>query len=200
MPSRVRLLPALAVCAALAGAACSTPPDKEIQMAQSAIDAARAAGADRLAPDEFAAATDALKRANDAVAQRDYRLALNHALDARERAQSAAKEAAGRRAGARRDADRALTDAGTALTAAQAKLKAAETAHAPAALLTQARTTMADAARDVQKARTAFEEGDYRAVLDAAAKITATLRQISHDLDAAAPAPAHRRRGGPRRN
>ena len=64
--------------------ACGTPPHKEIDQAQGAIDAARAAGADRLATEEFNAATTSLKLANDAVDQRDYRLALNHALESRE--------------------------------------------------------------------------------------------------------------------
>ena len=44
MPSR-RLLSAIAFFALMAGA-CGTPPDKELQQAQSAIDAARTAGAD----------------------------------------------------------------------------------------------------------------------------------------------------------
>src|SRR6185503_1475685 len=99
-----RLLSALAVCALMAGA-CGSPPDKELQQAQTAIDAARAAGADRFAAEEFTAAQSALARANDAVAQRDYRLALNNALDARERAQNAARDATGRVAAARKDAE-----------------------------------------------------------------------------------------------
>ena len=57
-----------------------------MQQAQGAIDAARAAGADQYAREEFTAAEDALKRSHEAVAQRDYRQALNTALDARERA------------------------------------------------------------------------------------------------------------------
>src|SRR5215217_1576123 len=101
-----RLLVSLACAAALAGAACGDPPDREMQQAQSAIDAARAGGAGHYAPSEFAAAEDALKRARDAVAQRDYRLALNNALDARERAQTAAKEAADGARAARAKADR----------------------------------------------------------------------------------------------
>src|SRR5262249_57570335 len=88
-----RLLLSVAVAAALMGAACGDPPDKEIQQAQGAIDTARAAGADQYATAEYTAAQEALKRANDAVEQRDYRLALNYALDARERAQNPAKEA-----------------------------------------------------------------------------------------------------------
>src|SRR4030088_2953978 len=69
------------------------PPEKEMQQAQGAIDAARAAGADQYAREEFTAAEEALKHAREAVDQRDYRAALNAALDARERAQTAAKEA-----------------------------------------------------------------------------------------------------------
>src|SRR5262249_58377486 len=57
------------------------PPNKEIEQAQAAIDTAASAGADDYAHDEIAGARDALKRAHDAVEQRDYRLALNNALD-----------------------------------------------------------------------------------------------------------------------
>ena len=79
-----------------------------MDQAQGAIDAARAARADRYATEEYDAAVTALKRANEAVAQRDYRLALNHALDARERAQGAAKEAADQQATLRSGAERRL--------------------------------------------------------------------------------------------
>src|SRR4029453_5138209 len=54
--------------------ACTSPPNKEMDQAQGAIDAARAAGADRYATTEFTAATTALKNATDAVSQGDYRL------------------------------------------------------------------------------------------------------------------------------
>src|SRR3954449_13445947 len=106
MSSMRRLLLSLAVLAAVAGAACGDPPDKEMQQAQGAIDAARAAGADQYAREEFTAAQEALKHANEAVADRDYRLALNYALDSRERAQNAAAMAADGKATARVDADR----------------------------------------------------------------------------------------------
>src|SRR5450432_925835 len=112
MSSSGRLLLSLAVVAAMAGAACGgDPPDKEMQQAQGAIDAARAAGADQYARDEFTAAEDALKRSHEAVAQRDYRQALNTALDARERAQTATKESVDRKATARADATKAIGDA-----------------------------------------------------------------------------------------
>ena len=45
-------------------------------------------------PSLYESAVKALKSAQEAVAARDYRLALNYALDSRDRAQTAAKEAA----------------------------------------------------------------------------------------------------------
>ena len=125
----VLLGPALLAIVSLV--ACGEPPDKEMHQAQGAIDAARAAGAETYAPDEFKAAVDALTRAQDAVAQRDYRLALNNALDSRERAQNAAKMAADGKAAARSAAERLLADVTSAIAVSAARLQAAEAARAP---------------------------------------------------------------------
>ena len=89
-------------------AACGAPPTREMDQAQGAIDAARAAGADRYASDSYEAAVKALQSAHDAVAARDYRLALNHALDSRDRAQRAAKEGASQQVTLRSGAERRL--------------------------------------------------------------------------------------------
>src|SRR3954468_2621559 len=127
---RARAL-ALIIALLLSTAACGgDPPEKEMQQAQGAIDAARAAGADQYAHEEFAAAQEALKHANEAVEQRDYRLALNHALDSRERAQNAAKLAADGKAAARTQADRAINAAQAEINAVEARVKTAETAKA----------------------------------------------------------------------
>ena len=91
-------------------AACGTPPHKEMDQAQGAIDTARAAGADRYAPDEFRAAERSLTLANEAVGQRDYRLALNHALESREQAQTSARLAAEAQARLRGDVERARAE------------------------------------------------------------------------------------------
>src|SRR6185436_8216588 len=88
--------------ASLLTVACGdNPPQIEMQQAQSAIDAARTAGADEYAHDELAAAEGALVRARTAVEERDYRLALNNSLDSRERAQTAGAQAASQKAAAR---------------------------------------------------------------------------------------------------
>ena len=119
----LRALPAALALVTLA--ACAAPPQKEMDQAEGAITAARAAGAAQYAAVEFKAAEDALRRSQDAVGQRDYRQALNQALDARERAQNAAREAADKKAVARGQAERALTEAELALATAQQRLGAA---------------------------------------------------------------------------
>jgi hypothetical protein len=198
MPVRRCVLP-LALAAALAAftpltfVACGgDPPDKEIQQAHGAIDAAKAVGADQYASEEFAAAQAALKNATDAVEQRDYRLALNHALDARDRAKTAARQAADRKAAARVDADRALAASARALTEARAHLKTAEANRASARLLQDARRMLATAERSVQKARTSFDQGDYPAATQAANQATSEVQPIARTLGLAPT-------GGPRR-
>ncbi|HEV8210909.1 MAG TPA: hypothetical protein VGP77_12335 [Vicinamibacterales bacterium] len=193
MSSTRRLLLSLAVLAAVAGAACGDPPDKEMQQAQGAIDAARAAGADQYARDEFAAAEDALKRSHEAVDQRDYRQALNTALDAREHAQEAAKETVNKKAIARADATKAIADADGALHDARAKLRAAETSRAPARILAGCRKAIDNGEIAVQEARTAFDKGDYLGSIETARAIAPAVRAGTRDLDGAA-TPAGRRR------
>jgi chromosome segregation protein len=180
-----RVLLCLALVAAMTGAACGDPPDKEMQQAQAAIDAARAAGADRFARDEFAAAEDALKRSHDAVAQRDYRQALNTALDARERAQLATKEATDRKAIARTDAEHALAAADGALHDARAKLKNAETARAATKSLAAARRSIANEETAMQEAHATFDRGDYLAATEASHQSTGRLRETTRDLETA---------------
>ena len=82
-------------------------------------------------PTNLAAAVKALAQADAAANQRDYRLALNHALDSREQAQNAARAAATGRAAARSRAERLLAEVTTALATATARLDAADAAKLP---------------------------------------------------------------------
>jgi tetratricopeptide (TPR) repeat protein len=188
---------AAALLVALVGVAtigCGSPPDKEIQQAAAAIDAAKAAGAEQYAKGEYAAAQEALKQARDAVDQRDYQSALNHALDSRERAQNAAKEAADRQASARGDAERAIADLTAALNDARARLKAAESARVASKTLAKPRQAIADGGQALQKARAAFDRGDYLAVTSTAQPAAARLVTVAHDLDAVTAIVGRRRR------
>ena len=175
-------------------AGCGEPPEKEMQQAQGAIDAARAVGADQYAHDEFVAAQDALKRAREAIDQRDNRLALNYALDSRERAQNAARTAADRRGAARTDADRAIGDAAAALADARLKLKTAETARVPPAKTAIARATIADGEQRVQEARAAFGRGEFPVAAETIAGAASRLRGAARDLAAMVASAPHRRR------
>jgi len=188
-----RWLLSCGVVAALA-AGCGDPPDKEMQQAQGAIDTARAAGADQYAVEEFAAAQAALKRANDAVEQRDYRLALNNALDARERAQNAAKQAADGKAVARTEAEHALGMTTSALNDAHVRLRSAEKNRAPWRVLAGPRKVIDNADMTVQEARAEFARGEYRAVVETLRETASKLRAAAHDLDSAAPGAARRKR------
>jgi hypothetical protein len=148
-------------CTALLVAACSEPPQKEIDRAQGALDAARAAGAEHYATETFSAAQSALEQSQAAVEQRDYRLALSLAIDSYERAQTAAKEAADGKARARGEGERALAVTAGALQELRTRLTAAEAAKVPARELQATRKVAADAEATLQKVRATLSGGDY---------------------------------------
>ncbi|MDP2319509.1 MAG: hypothetical protein Q8O42_09265 [Acidobacteriota bacterium] len=173
-------------------AACSEPPNKEMNLAQGAIEAARAAGADRFAADELKAAVDALNRSNEAAAGDDYRQALSHAIDSFERAQNAAKLAVEGRANARGEAERAVAQVATLLATAETQWKASPL---PARSLAAPKLTIDAATVALQKARSALEKEDYLAVAPAlegtAVALQAALVQIDQPPAAT---PARRKR------
>jgi hypothetical protein len=173
---------------------CAEPPSKEMHQAQGAIDAARAAGADEYAADEFKGAVDALAQADVAVAARDYRLALAHALDSRERAQSAAKSAVDARARARGDAERALAEATALVDRTDLRLKQPEVAKLPRRVLTPVQSAMTTAQRSLQEARAALEQEDYARIREVTAEVSREIKAALVQLDAAAPPPARARK------
>jgi len=174
--------------------ACADPPDKEMQQAEGAIAAARAAGAEEYAPEEFAASVDALKRAHDAAADRDYRLALNNALDSRERAENAAKMGSDGKAMARGKAERTLTAAIAALRSAEAQLKTLENGRTSTTALATLRMRIDDAAVTLQKARTALDVGDYKRAGAEASDAAGQLTALKPEFESAAQPNVRRRR------
>ena len=180
----------LAFVILILSAGCAEPPNKEMNQAQGAIDAARSAGAERFATAELAAATDALKRSEDAVAAGDYRQALSHAIDSRERAQNAAKIAVEGRADARGQSERAIAEVATLLSQAQAQLK--NLASRP---LRGPRATVASVEKLLQEARAALAREDYAAVATTLDGAAVQLRAALAQIDAAVgPASSRRKR------
>lgn len=181
----MRVLRAVLVPCFLFAVACSPPPQKEIDLAQGAIDAARAAGAEQYAAPEFAQATTALQQAHDAVEQRDYRLALTLAVDAHDRAQSAARAAADGKAKARSEADAAIARAAMALEQLQARVKTAEAAKLARRDLEPARRAVTAAETSLQKARAAVIDGNYPAARQAVETIPEGMKTAIAALEAA---------------
>jgi hypothetical protein len=190
MPRAWVLLTVLAVFTAACG---GDPPEKEMQQAQAAIDAAVAARAETYAAAELAAAEAALTQAGSAVVARDYRLALNHALDSRQRAQNAAKLAGDGMAAARAEADRTIARAANGVEAMRRRLKSPDVPRLPARTVAAVRVSVTDADQRVQKARTAFDRSDFKAAQAAADAANAELSAATRNLESAAAAAKRRK-------
>jgi hypothetical protein len=178
--------------AALLVSSCAEPPNKEMDQAQGAIDAARAAGAERYAPTEYTAAVSALKQSNEAVAQRDYRLALNHALESREQAQNAARIAADERARVQGEVERTMAEVASLLAQANTAIATAERGRVNRRALQTARQELAQVNADVQKAGAAMKANDYGSAQPALKGVTERIGKIIASLQPA-PSQATRR-------
>jgi hypothetical protein len=186
-------LPACLAVAILA-TACGEPPSKEMNQAQGAIDAARAAGADKFATTEYTAAVSSLKASEDAVTARDFRLALNRALESREHAQNAAREAADTKARLRGEAERAMAEIATVVAQANSRFQAAERARVPARVLQEPREALATINSDVQKAGEAIQSGDYLVAQPLLDAVKMRIQQVLADLETRATSQSARRR------
>ena len=191
---QVRPLRAWVLALPLLLTACGTPPHKEMDQAQGAIDAARAAGADRYAHEEFEAATNALAASTQAADQRDYRMALNHALESRERAQNAARMAAEAQGKLRAELERSMTEIKALLAQANGRLTTAEKTRVPRRIVTDARRSITAATDQVQKAGAAVQAQDITGAQQALATAKERVSQAITQLDEAMSPPAARRR------
>jgi chromosome segregation ATPase len=178
MPCR-RCAAILVLALACLLAACGEPPEKEMNQARGAIAAARAAGAEQYAGDEYQAAVAALQKSEDAVTQRDYRQALSYALDSRERAENAAHQAADQKAQARSEAERGIRDLQAAITDLAAHLKIAESARPRRRDLAEVRRTMDNATAVLDNTRAMLAREDYGG---ARTQITAAIEQVRAEI------------------
>jgi hypothetical protein len=116
------------------------------------------------------------------VAQRDYRLALNYALDSRDRAQNAAKEAAAAQGALRSAAERRLGEVTALVDQVRQRLAAADAARVPRRSLASARAATAEAESSLQKAGTDIQQGNYQEsqqrLEESARKLQAAMAEI----------------------
>ena len=165
--------------------ACAAPPTREMDEAQAAIESARSAGAEQYASDEYNAALVALKQARDAVGQRDYRRALDQALDSRERAQSAAKQTADQKARLRGGTERTLAEVTVLLDQTNGRLAEASAARVPRRTLMALHVTVVAVNNGVQEAGVALKAEEYEAAGEQLSVAAVQLRAVLEELDAA---------------
>jgi len=180
----------LALCGAAAG--CAEPPNKEIDQAQAAIEVAVSAGAERFAATDLAGARTALTQARDAVGQREYKLALAHAIDSRERAQTASRAASDARAVLKRETQAALASVMSLEARAQRLIDTA--ASGPAR--TRARRARAAHVRltaSLQEARALVEAGDDIKASEALTRLKADFEKLVDELEGHPAAQSSRR-------
>jgi len=181
---------ACSVLLVLAAAGCSEPPVKERQQADSAVAAARTAGAATYDAEDLQAAEASLKRYDDAVAQRDYRQALNEALEARERADAATKQANSKRAELRSQAD-ALTSQLDALTRTASARLASPAGRPSGAAAERLRNALRGGQTALQEARSRRAADDYPG---AVAALTRGIDGLRKELPASEPGPVKKKK------
>jgi hypothetical protein len=189
-PGATWLCAFLALCALTAG--CTEPPTREIDQAQAAVEVAVSAGAERFAPDDLTAARTALMQARDAVTQRDFKLALSHAITGRERAQTATRNAAEGRAKLKRETQAALADV-LSLQARAQRLIATAPPGPARVRARRARPLHARLTVPVQEARAAVEAGDDVKASEALPGLKTQLEQLVAELEGSPAAQSSRR-------
>jgi len=177
----VRRLPSL-VLLALIASGCSQPPQKEIDQAQTALDAAKSAGAEKYASDEYRAASASLQKAHDSVDQRDYRQALNYAIDSRQRSQEATKLAAEGNVRARQEASQLVTDVGVHFSQARTRLQTLDPSGTSKDLRLL-RGMLLEAESSLQDARTQIRAGNYDRVAELVTHVRGIVDQANRLLD-----------------
>ena len=153
--------------------------------AQGAIDAARAAEAEQYAPAAYAAAVTTLGEAKRAVEDGDYRLALSHALEAREEAQDAAEQAASQKAVVRREVEHTLDAVAADIEELDRRLAASQAARIPARQIAQSRMTRSAVETALQEARAALAQDDYVTARESAQGLSERVREAIGEIDAA---------------
>jgi hypothetical protein len=183
----------------LAPTGCSAPPQKEIDQAQAVIDLARTAGADRYAADEYAAAAAGLLKARAAVDQRDYRQALSYAIDARQLAQTAIRQAGEGKARTQRATAALLADTEARARRLDTHLAGAGAARAPAKELRGPRAVREDARRALQEARTQIGAGNYEKADELLASVRKKLDPAIAEVEKIRQRPPRAAKSRPRR-
>jgi hypothetical protein len=173
-----------ALTLALVISACSGPPTKEREQAVTAVQAARAADAATYAPEELAAAEAALQRYDEAVTQRDYREALNFALQAKDHAYESARQAVDQKAAAEKQANTLIAELDALQKTAGARLAGTAAPHVTGPAADRLRAAQRAASPALQEARSLVTQKDFLAAIRALAPVIEALKRELSPPDA----------------
>ncbi len=120
-----RLIAPAAFVVALASFGCAQAPEAEKKAAEDAVSAAKAAGAEKYAPSDFAAAAAALKAAEDQMSARKYSEAKTAYMKATEQAENAAKAGEDGKAAMKSQVEQQLAETAKRWQELEGKVKAA---------------------------------------------------------------------------
>lgn len=163
--------PVLPLLAALILYACDQPPVKEIAAAEAALSQARAAGAERFAPERLREAENALREAQRKLQEKDYRGALSSATEAAEKSRSAAKAAGAAKTVARSAAELAQAEVRAAFEEVDAIREAATVAKVPDQAFEEVQPLVDQSRQALEGVAETLAQGDLLAAQKAAADL-----------------------------
>ena len=174
---------ALLLCAA--AVACGEPPTKEMDLARQTIKAARSAQAERYAPAELTAAQAAMDKSTAAVSNRDFKLALNHALDSHERAKTASSLATAAHRELRERLDTSLAEVTGRLASVRTTISAAARVRSSRRAAARAGRVLNTIEKDLQKAGALINADDLDAADTLLGRVSVRITEVSGTLPAA---------------
>jgi len=190
-----RMALAVVACGLLIFASCSKAPEQEMQMANTASDAAKAAEAEQYAPDAYQMATDTLNAAMAAKQEADSKFALFRSYGKSKelfiRAEALAKEAQAeaqtRKEQVKQEVADLITKAKEVLDAASAALSKAPKGKGSKADIELIKNDLNAANVAYEEARIDFDAGEYAV---AKTKLEAVIRKAQSISDEIAKAVA----------
>lgn len=164
---------------------CAKPPTQEMDAAQAAIDAAKAAEADVYAPDTYRQATSALSDARSKVEQQDYEGAKTSAESAKQLADRSTSEANTNKQQTRDEAQAIINRVASGLTDARSSLGVAPRGKGADGDLDQLNSDLGQAEASLGDARNSLSTSKFKDALTQARSADDKLSQVQNAVQMA---------------
>ena len=173
------------VAALVAVVSCGSPPQAELDAAQSALDSARQAGAETYAADAYNRAKNTLADANAKVQQSDYEAAKTAAVQAKSQADQAKSLAESEKARIRDEAQVIVGRVSNAIGDTRVAVDGAPRGKGADGDLDQLRADLGQAEASISSARSSLGSGSFNAALEQAKSGESKLGQVQSAIQVA---------------